>query len=150
MTLKMRADIKERWIKELESGEYKQGAGNLHEKGPILLPGGKQPGKFCCLGVLCKMAEEEGAVEITSTDAHGSVVQYGNETAYLPPEVVRWAGLSYEGERTFEDTSIEEKRGIIEHTGSGIRDLVSLSLMNDSGEPFSEIAQVIRKKVVGV
>ncbi len=38
----MNAEIKERWLKALRSGEYKQGQGQLH----------KEDHSFCCLGVL--------------------------------------------------------------------------------------------------
>lgn len=156
MTLSMKADIKERWIQELESGNYRQGGGSLHERGGGIPSMGKvRDEKFCCLGVLCKMAEEAGAVEITSTEEHGALVQYGDQTAYLPVEVIQWAEISYEGSRAFPDltTLLEEERGVIEYIDDDRMhpsNLVSLSLMNDQAVPFSEIAQVIREKVIGV
>ncbi|EKS37796.1 hypothetical protein [Afipia clevelandensis] len=41
----MNAELKKKWIEALRSGEYEQGR-NYFEKA----------GKFCCLGVLCKVA----------------------------------------------------------------------------------------------
>ena len=42
----MRADLKAKWVAALRSGKYEQGTGWLNRNG-----------KFCCLGVLCEVAE---------------------------------------------------------------------------------------------
>jgi hypothetical protein len=42
----MNPEYKQRWIEALESGEYRQTSGHLHD----------EEGGYCCLGVLCKAA----------------------------------------------------------------------------------------------
>ena len=45
----MNKDIKQKWVKALRSGEYKQGSRFLHYED-----------KFCCLGVLCDLMNISG------------------------------------------------------------------------------------------
>lgn len=49
----MRQDIAEKWAEALESGLYDQAKGVLHT-----VKEGKD--RFCCLGVLCRMAYRDG------------------------------------------------------------------------------------------
>lgn len=51
----MKKEIAEKWIAELRSGKYAQGKTYL-ESG----------GKFCCLGILCKMGVDAGVCESDS------------------------------------------------------------------------------------
>lgn len=46
----MKADVKERWVAALRSGEFKQGTGRLRD----------EVGGHCCLGVLCQLVNPEG------------------------------------------------------------------------------------------
>lgn len=87
----MNQEIKDQWIAALRSGEYKQTRGNLY-----------RCGRYCCLGVLCDLAEKAGVVEIRQVNGH---VAYGtnDEFAYaldstdvLPKSVQAWAGLDDE------------------------------------------------------
>ena len=151
MTLKMKADIKQQWIDALRSGEYTQGSGDLH----IIKRTGPEDveERFCCLGILSLMCERAGAVT-SNKDERVYQVAYGStsETAYLPHEVVVWAGLEYEGRREWPEARSEEIKGVLT-TGTReetYRDGVSLSVMNDTGHSFEEIAQVIEDQVVGV
>ena len=48
----MNERIKQKWIKRLRSDKYEQGEGKL-----------KSNDKYCCLGVLCEIAVEEGIAE---------------------------------------------------------------------------------------
>jgi len=50
----MDQSIKEKWVEALRSGDYEQGEGALRQKD-------KKNGsnKYCCLGVLCDIVEEE-------------------------------------------------------------------------------------------
>lgn len=152
MTLSMKADIKERWIEALESGEYEQGSGELHVLGyDIPSMGEARPDKFCCAGVLCHLAVQDGVVE-TGEGEPGCAVAYDGEFAYLPDSVIRWAGLSYEGERVEPDGAFdggEESRLVLE-AGDGRGGFVSLVQMNDSKETFVTIAGAIRQDVVGI
>ena len=45
--MKMPKKLKEKWIKALRSGEYRQGIGHLRQLGK------DRSEMFCCLGVLC-------------------------------------------------------------------------------------------------
>lgn len=151
MTLYMKADIRDQWIEELRSGNYDQGGGDLH----AIIPKGFDvyDEKFCCLGVLCLMAKRAGVVQDERVLA-GRAVAYGasGETAYLPEEVIEWAGLKYEGKRQYTESDIEEPRGFLTQgtRENAWRDSESLSGMNDSGVPFDEIADVIQTKVIPV
>lgn len=152
MTLKMKAEIKQQWIDALRSGEYQQGSGDLHTMYPTSDGGVVE--RFCCLGILSLMCEKAGAVTSNEGERIGHQVAYGStsETAYLPHEVVAWAGLEYEGRREYTKSKSEEIKGVLT-TGTReetYRDGVSLSVMNDTGHSFEEIAQVIEDQVVGV
>jgi hypothetical protein len=68
---KLPEDFKKRWVEALRSGEFKQGQGYLEYEG-----------KFCCLGVLCK---------ITGTPTT-KTIDYGEgdvevDTEYIPTTV---------------------------------------------------------------
>ncbi len=45
----MLKSIKNKWVKALRSGEYKQGSGQLKDSSPL----------FCCLGVLAQIVDPE-------------------------------------------------------------------------------------------
>jgi hypothetical protein len=91
--------IKEQWIDALESGRYEMGRGALREE-----VNGKD--KYCCLGVLCEIAVEEGVIPPGATQPNsyfGNRYYYGNpesadskiyDSGYLPAAVMNWAGLS--------------------------------------------------------
>lgn len=44
----MKQELKDKWIAALRSGEYQQGRAQLYDEAT---------GAFCCLGVLCKVAD---------------------------------------------------------------------------------------------
>jgi hypothetical protein len=118
-----------RWVEALESGEYQQGVGYLHNRDNNL---------FCCLGVACDLAYKDGAVtkhEVNEDDSWASpkwAVRYGSPklSSVLPYEVVEWLGIAsaipsveYDGGRT------------------------ELTVLNDGhGCSFAEIAQFIRNE----
>lgn len=124
----MNQEIKERWIAELESGNWEQANGVLAE--------GKS-NKRCCLGILCDIAVADGIVETDGTRETWScamaVVYRGpsensvGTTAVLPEEVMEWAEL---------DTD----------NGTYNAGCNSLSADNDQGISFIQIAQTIREK----
>jgi len=75
--MKMNPEVKEKWVKALRSGEYKQGREYL-----------RKDDKYCCLGVLC---------DIYSKAKNTKWVQrhyIEGCTVHLPPEVFIWAGLA--------------------------------------------------------
>ena len=86
----MNAEVKEKWLNALRSGEYKQTRGNL-----------KTDCGFCCLGVLCDLYSKEFNVSWekhlpVSLIEHNDTSPYsiGGEATGLPVEVLIWAGLS--------------------------------------------------------
>lgn len=91
----MREDIKVRWVEALRSGQYEQTEGLLaNDNG------------FCCLGVLCEIAVQDGVVAKQVKDQYEGdpnddhVVTYGvgsdfhyEMDAVLPSMVYEWAEL---------------------------------------------------------
>lgn len=117
----MKTDIKERWVAELRSGKYSQGSTYL-----------ERDGKFCCLGVLCTLAVEDG---IINRRLGKSGVAYYDECAlFLPASVSRWAGI--------EGWSAEVEVS----TGHG-KYVNDLTVINDNGTPFAEIADMIERSL---
>lgn len=115
--------IKEKWVAALRSGEYEQGTGALHR-----YDNGDGNDTFCCLGVLCDLAVQEGVV-VRGRGTQGRY-EYGStgERNYLPDEVQKWAGVA----RT---------------PGVPVTDgrTQSLANKNDDGADFTEIADLIEK-----
>ena len=75
----MNPKIKRLWVKALESGEYKQGKGQL-----------RRGAEFCCLGVLCNL-HAQAHPEIAAKQTDPGV--YLGCTPLLPLAVTLWAGL---------------------------------------------------------
>jgi len=128
---KMNPEVKALWLDALRSGEYEQGVGILNESG-----------RFCCLGVLCDVAVKQG-LEIDVAQ-HGDddpsingkpYTSYDNEGVFLPDAVREWADLG-------------TSDGYIGHpvvvTGTVTNDV--LTALNDSGVPFSKIADIIEEE----
>jgi len=125
----MRTDVKEKWVKALRSKKYRQGGGYLH-----------QNDSYCCLGVLCEIAVEEGIIKRKELDDYnpieGAVYEYG--IAYydsgiytLPKSVMEWAGLTSTSPRVVKEGQM--------------RDLPAL---NDSGNyTFDDIADLIEESL---
>lgn len=123
----MNQQIKEEWITLLESGEVEQGKHQLRT----------QDNTFCCLGVLCTIAERHGI-------GHWGLGESGDETLFyttsydvatgvtvLPDEVVQWAGL---------DNILPEV--VYDNVKTNLAEL------NDAyALTFKEIAKVIREQL---
>jgi hypothetical protein len=110
--------IKALWIDALRSGNYKQGETYLNADG-----------KFCCLGVLCEIAIEQG-VEVTKDVVTEDLTRYGGHYAGLPNEVRDWSGVSSLGD-------LPERVGYHD----------SLASLNDNGYSFKKIANIIEEKL---
>lgn len=92
MPLQMNTEIRARWTAALRSGRYRQGTTAL-----------RTGDEFCCLGVLCDLAEQDG---VTQAHADGTVggYSYDGYPDLLPPSVRDWAGLGDRGpEVTIQD-----------------------------------------------
>lgn len=125
----MDKEIRAEWLKRLRSGEYKQGRATLkaeYADGVV---------KFCCLGVLCEIAAEQGVIERTTERTREVVfTSYDGDSAGLTGDVLSWACI--------------EGMDALGRLSGGV---ISLSGMNDSGgRTFCEIADVIEEKVEGV
>lgn len=127
--LTTREDILSEWADRLVSGRYPQGRQRLRrqaEDGDEL---------FCCLGVLCEIAVEQGIIEAPTlrTQRDGAVVYvYGDSaipsTTALPWDVRRWANVSELGDLTY----------------PGNVEADTLAGANDRGMSFARIAELIR------
>jgi len=154
MTLKMKAEIKQQWVDALRLGNYRQGAAELHSMRPLGFD--EYDERFCCLGILSLLCQQAGFVESgNSPEDDRYRISYGVtcETEYLPYEVIDWAGMEFEGERKYTgDSRLEESRGIITNgtREANFLDDLSLSMMNDKGIPFEEIADAIEAHVIGI
>lgn len=111
------------WIDALRSGKYKQGKGYLN----------KENKEFCCLGVACENAIENGLdlkkhlMRAFIEPNYPIVAFYGEDLANgtLPKEMCEWLNI--------------EPFGLF-------RDKTNLVRMNDDGKTFNEIADAIESK----
>jgi hypothetical protein len=121
MTAKLRPEVKEIWLAALESGEYQQGQGSL-ERG----------GRFCCLGVRCRLAAERGIITrvmIPSADGGPDWVTYDGQEAMPPTAERRWAWGEDADLGDIEDAEFR------------------LTHLNDNArKTFTEIAGIIRRE----
>jgi hypothetical protein len=122
----VKKEIAEEWTRRLRSGSYLQGQGRL-----------APAGKFCCLGVLCEIAAEQGVVKrfrgVLEAPFEIETVQYGGGDddefydSVLPEQVAEWAGIQ-DIDPYFRPSDEEQSH---------------LSALNDEGSDFNEIAQYI-------
>lgn len=116
----MRKAVKEKWLKALRSGGYKQTQGCL-----------KDENGYCCLGVLCdihsKTIKEKGYKFLPLGD-HYRYLRCGST---LPEEVQEWSNLID-----------RDGVGAFKYKNGKSEDLASL---NDSGKSFKQIANIIEK-----
>lgn len=119
----MNPEVKTKWLEELRSGRYAQGASYLK--------GGTDEGgvNYCCLGVLCEIAAAEGVVADINVDEYDGLTTFDGELTGLPLSVQEWAGLDRLG--SFKLAGRDE----------------NLSDFNDSGTPFRLIADIIEDKL---
>ncbi len=115
----MNEEIKAKWIAALRSGEYRQGAGALRRVAST-----EDEDRYCCLGVLCDLAEKAGVLTVEKTQFGG--YRYQGESGLLPDTVQTWANLDTSNPDVYKGST----RGL-------------LAELNDDGVPFSEIADMI-------
>lgn len=125
----MNPEIKEKWVKALRSGVYKQGSGVLRSTNE----------RYCCLGVLCEIYKEEtGDGEwIAGQPGDTGMYTFLGSRGYLPAAVQNWSLIQGGGQASLPN-SMEIR---VEGAGVACR---SLSGLNDSGYySFEDIAKVI-------
>lgn len=134
----MNTSIALRWVNALRSGQFKQGRSRLTT--PTV--DGRE--RYCCLGVLCEIAVQDGVVE--RTDVHGEVY-YGNlgdrSSTALPSAVLRWAEM---GDRYTDPYRTQEKYPCTDATPDYKATLVDLN--DDRRYTFAQIADVIERDFI--
>ena len=120
----MRQDIKERWVERLRSGQYEQGA--VHLRATF-----EEVTRYCCLGVLCEVAVEDGAIPPASKS--GYYWFYSGNSTGLPKEVSQWAGI--DPLQNFGPSVTIDGR------------TTSLASFNDMDTPFEVIATAIEEQL---
>jgi hypothetical protein len=137
---KMNHDVKIRWLEALRSNKYRQGTGTLRTL----------EGKFCCLGVLCDLYSPEEWKNFSgyANYSYGTI----NEPAVLIPSVCDWAGLDFDssqGDPTLPVEAIAKDPRwlsfIAQNPGRKDLKVISLSMLNDNGFSFQEIANLIER-----
>lgn len=134
----MKEKIAKKWIKALCSGRYKQGKNVLkyRSKNGTL--------RHCCLGVLCEIYQKESKRKMVSDIAPSDHAErdvdvpvgakcfhFSGRDVSLPGSVVRWAGMDSD------DGSFKDHRGY----------RTSLATLNDDGDSFKKIAEVIESRI---
>ena len=116
------AERRQRWLTALRSAEYKQARLRLYDP---------TTGGYCCLGVACAIFSEElSIVKSSIEDTSDPIITYDGEAALLPASVQKHLGLrTSDGEISIDN---------------------SLTMLNDGGRPFSEIADIIERNTVSL
>jgi hypothetical protein len=115
----MKQEIAEIWVRALRSGNYNQGTLKLaQDKGQGI--------NYCCLGVLCDLAMQNGEQIKVRQEVDSGVFLFNGASAFLPETVKTWAGLK------------TEEAALREFDGG-----TKLSILNDQGKTFLEIADII-------
>lgn len=120
--------IRAEWVKRLRSGQYKKGKLRLRTPVDTMHVQGMAEPNYCCLGVLCEIAVEQG---IITYDGHTYNSSDSSNNSLLPSVVVNWAGLK--SESPFVVTPENES--------------IALVSLNDNGRSFSEIADYIENAI---
>lgn len=137
----MKRSIRDAWVNALRSGEYTQGTGNLH----MVTPEGQH--EYCCLGVLCDLAEQAGEVNSKRIDGTHRVaytyaaegdgpVREWSETHFAPAPVRKWSGLA-SGDPTVDadvPRSLSELNDELHLTFDQIADLIEHGIPADDDE----------------
>lgn len=113
----MNQEAKKPWLAALRSGKYRQTTESLNDENG-----------YCCLGVLCEVAIENGLKINKETNDRSYETSYDGYVDFPPPIVWTWAGLV--GNNPY-----------IESKGNYLADL------NDAGLSFDEIADLIEKEL---
>lgn len=122
----MRADVRDKWVEALRSGEYEQGTAQMKYED---LNGVT---RHCCLGVLCDLAKQAGVK--VGVGKVGKVWYFDGRGMGLPHSVMDWAGM-------------KQVTGLGD-LGDGAADLASLNdILKRS---FPDIADEIERRIEAV
>ena len=131
----------EQWLSALESGDYQQGQANLRNA----------DFEYCCLGVLCDLVSDmEWVISEPKLDHY----TFRNESIFPPPQIANRFGLQ-QRDGSFRIARIRDKedRDKIQRTWGKLttpasaqeKHTASLSMLNDNGWTFEEIADLVRR-----
>lgn len=126
----MNSEIKNKWVTALRSKEYKQGYKSL------ALAKADGTVEYCCLGVLCELAVQEGIAHRRggSTEFGDSLISYDAQMSYLPDSVMKWAGLDSSSPTAMKPNSINgviflsDANDSLDYDFNGIADLIDEGL----------------------
>ncbi|HEU5032735.1 MAG TPA: hypothetical protein VFV01_47985 [Spirillospora sp.] len=140
----MKAKVKTRWVEALRSDEYQQGKGWLHQ----IDQAGQE--RFCCLGVLCEIAAQDGVIEPGRESARAAdgvvTYDYAGCSGLLPDEVAEWAEIGEDAEHgTDGDGDVTVRTGGLD--GWPNVGWTGVAELNDAGVPFSKIADLIEESL---
>ena len=151
---------RELWVKALRSRKYEQGIDGLNINDEF----------YCCLGVLCEVAMQNGLSLTKDDDTESEWVEYDGDAEQLPQAVADWVGLESKIGRMHHQTSWDTIRkdltiktkyqtlNIAKVDDDGLEILHymddktpgCLATMNDAHIPFDVIADVIEAKPKGL
>lgn len=142
--MKMNQEIKEKWLAALRSGKYKQGKTVLRS----------QDDCYCCLGVLCDIQDsgqwvpidhpKDGACYVYSQDGELNQFDFTIGSEVLPAFVADNIGIRSVNPIVQMTSALQEilsKKGPV-YT----RDMAALSVLNDAGCSFEELANIIEEQ----
>lgn len=124
----------QKWVDALRSGDYKQGEG-------ALVSGSDSDKHYCCLGVACAIAANEGIVSYDGSggyNRHGEYEDYSDHSDTELPEVVKvWLGVN----------AVDP---LIATSGEGVEERIHAINANDSlGWSFEQIASAVERTYLG-
>lgn len=133
----MKPEMKTRWIEALRSGEYQQ-----CQKGLKMVNGNPT---YCCLGVLTEIVAAELDLKWTvlaNGEFHGIELKEAIEDSWLVKAVMDHCGLDQT------DPTVHIK---VDHKRLSVapedKINVTLSVLNDQGYSFDEIADIIEENL---
>jgi len=139
----MNPKVKAQWVSALRSGKYHQGKNLLRPNEDT----------YCCLGVLCDLAEKESIGKYDRSEEHmgytfwydNSFEERWNEDSELPYPVMKWAKLESENPKIkMNEKNIKEGYKNIIREDS----LITLAELNDNfAYNFNELANLIEEQL---
>ena len=146
--MKMNTERKAAWVKALRSGEYKQGDAALrmnddHEEGKY---------KYCCLGVLCDLAQKEKWIEGRWSEGGSGFMAEDKRNYSFPPVEVAKAVYGEEIGVTMPSsvfTGMDSFNPLVEADGyfHRLSELNDIGINNNGPLSFNEIADLIEKQL---
>lgn len=129
---RMNPEIKREWLEALRSDNYAQGQGELRSAN----------NDFCCLGVLCDLAERAGVVRSERASTQGKYINA------IPPNFYTYSAGSDDRSSGGLPIAVQKWSGVDSASGmfyNSRDESDNLADVNDGGASFAEIADLIEK-----